>query len=48
MGGDLVPEEWKGGIKNISYALGGVMNPPEFKVRLSLTTILALRRVPTS
>ena len=35
MGGDLVPEEWKGGIKNISYALGGVMNPPEFKVRLS-------------
>ena len=35
MGGAEVPDEWKGGIKNISYSLGGVMNPPEFKVRIS-------------
>ena len=35
MGGNEVPEEWKGGIKNITYALGGTMNPPETKVRLS-------------
>ena len=35
MGGAQVPDEWKGGIKNISYSLGGVMNPPEFKVRIS-------------
>ena len=35
MGGPEVPEEWKGGIKGITYSLGGVMNPPDMKVKLS-------------
>ena len=35
MGGNEVPAEWKGGIKNIAYSLGGTMNPPETKVKLS-------------
>ena len=35
MGGKEVPEEWKGGIANITYSLGGIMNPPGVKVRLS-------------
>ena len=35
MGGKEVPEEWKGGIANITYSLGGIMKPPGVKVRLS-------------
>ena len=35
MGGNEVPDEWKGGITGVKYSLGGVMNPPELKVRLS-------------
>ena len=35
MGGNEVPEEWKGGIKGITYSLGGIMNPPEMKVKLA-------------
>ncbi len=35
MGGDEVPEEWKGKIKGVTYRLGGSMEPRNFKVRLS-------------
>ena len=35
MGGNEVPEEWKGKIKNVTYKLGGTMNPPETKVKIS-------------
>lgn len=35
MGGDPVPSDWQGKIQGLTYRLGGQMNPPEFKVRLS-------------
>ena len=35
MGGNEVPEEWKGGIKGITYSLGSVMKPPDIRVKLS-------------
>ena len=35
MGGNEVPKEWIGGIENITYSLGGVMNPPEIKVKIA-------------
>ena len=35
MGGNEVPKEWIGGIKNITYSLGGIMSPPEIKVKIA-------------
>ena len=35
MGGSEVPEEWRGKIANITYRLGGTMNPKDYRVRLS-------------
>ena len=35
MGGDLVPTEWQGSIKNTTYRLGGTMAKSGYKVKLS-------------
>ena len=39
MGGDPVPDEWKGGLKNLTYVLGGQMRLAGLKVKLSTHNI---------